>query len=61
MEIKKQKEIQKLVQEMNKWKTKAMHALQNQNFRDAAFYFNLDARNSDKLSNLIKEEIKEEK
>jgi len=55
-----QRKIQVLVQEMNTIKNKAMKSLQEGKFQHASLMFNLDARNSDKLSTILKEEFKKQ-
>ena len=54
MSLETQRKIQKHVRKMNILKNKAMKALQSGDFQKASLMFNLDARNSDKISDILK-------
>ena len=50
---KEKREIGALVQELDQSRNKAMHYLQNGKFQAAGLHFNLEARTSDKISELL--------
>jgi len=57
MSVETQRTIQSLIREMGILKNKAMKSLQEGKFQHASLMFNLDARNSDELSDILKEEF----
>ncbi len=60
MSIETQKKLHILLQEMGNLRNKAMKSLQEGNLQKSSLLFNLQARNSDKVSDLLKEEFKKQ-